>query len=189
MKATPLSAIASRILPQLRLPALPRVDNSYVRKEPGGYAMDGMVLRPGSLEETGELMKEIPLNPIWAGKNGKGLYAAPEQGQIVVIGFIEGNSAWPYCAGVWAEGYMSGVGKPGALVIIDGKGGEFTMNGTGLFALKNNLESLRALLEGICDEMSTLTVIDPISGTSPVSPSTITSLTVLKTRIAALLEK
>ena len=188
MRITPLESIARRILSQVRMPVLARVDNSYVRAEPGGYALDGMVIRPGSLEETGELMKEIPLNPIWAGKKGQGIYAPPESGQIVIIGFISGNSAWPYFAGIWADGYTPKDGKVGSLVITDGMGGAFTMNGAGLFSLANKTESLRKLLEGICDEITGLTVVDPVSGALPLSPAVITSLVTLKARIGGLLE-
>lgn len=185
---TPLQSIVDRVLSRLRMPVLVRVDRSYIRKASGGYCLDGMVLRPGSMEETGEILKEVPISPIWAGKRGQGVYCPPEDGQVVVVNWISGNSAWPFVAGIWSDGITPADGRNGRFVITDGQGGSFALNGSGLFAFGNQSESLKALLEGLCGELKKIKVVDPISGVLPLSSDNVITITVLEGRIAALLE-
>jgi len=78
-------------------------------------------LTAGTLEETDQEIAEVPINPIWADKTNKGIYAPPPEGGIVIIGFLEWNVAYPYVAGVYSDEYTAQKFKKGQLVITDGK--------------------------------------------------------------------
>lgn len=148
---TPLESIAKKVLSKVRGPVKARVMKSYIKKDKGGYCFDGEVLMPESLEGTGEILKEVPLNPIWAGSAGQGIYCPPGKDQIVVVSFLHFNEAFPYSTGIWSDGYTPADGAEGHFVLVDGKGGIFRMSGDGLFSLLNNGKSLKGLLEEIVD--------------------------------------
>ena len=201
---TPLRRIVEQVLSRLRMPVLVRVDRSYIRQEQGGYCLDGTVLRPGSMEESGEILKEVPISPIWAGKNGQGVYCPPEDGQIVIVNWISGHSAWPFVAGIWSDGITPADGKRGRLVITDGQGGSVSLDGSGgleitngngaeikmaspRIGILNTSTSLKAILEQLVDEIVGLQTAGPPSP-HVVSPDTRIKLNLLKGTIGQLFD-
>ncbi len=184
---TPLKAIQKEILDHIKAPVLCRVDRSYVREDEGGYCLDASVLRPQTLEETGEILKEVPLSPLWAGPDGRGIYCPPEAGQVVVVSFVEFNPAFPFVSAVYGEGVRPAEGQEGAFVLTDGKGGVFALEAGSLFTLKNSAESLGGLLEELIGEVRSAKVVGP-DGLLPLSPEKIAALELIEARIGALLK-
>lgn len=92
--------------------------------------IDGEAILPGSLETTGELFKEIPVSPLWADSDGRGIYAPPAEGQIAIVSFIGGNKAFPFVSGIYAEDYTPVKGTDAKkLVILDGEGLKIEFDG------------------------------------------------------------
>ena len=116
-----LKIIKKQIKAELAFPYLVKVEK--VTCSSSGYSIDGRGLRPGSLETTSEMFKEIPISPVWADKDGRGLFAPPSVGQVVVVSYIEGNRAYPFVAGVYGEDYKPcGDAVDRKMVLADGKG-------------------------------------------------------------------
>ncbi|MBP5163196.1 MAG: hypothetical protein ILP16_09520 [Spirochaetales bacterium] len=116
-----LKIIKEQIKKELAFPALVKVEK--VTCSSSGYSIDGRGLRPGSLELTSETFKEIPISPLWADKDGRGLFAPPAPGQIAVVSYLEGNRAYPYVSGIYGEDYKPcGAAADKKLVLTDGNG-------------------------------------------------------------------
>lgn len=158
---TPLESIKQKILQELSPPTPVRVSKSYIKKAGGGYCLDGEVLRPESLEGTGEILKDVPISPIWAGKNGQGIFCPPEKNQVIIVSFINFNRAFPYFDGIWSDTYKPAEGGEGQFVLTDGKGGIFRMSGDGLFSVMNSGKSLKVILEKIVDGFINLKTVGP----------------------------
>lgn len=126
-----IDVLMKKIRSQLAAPALVVVDKAYMKLESGGYCIDGTVLKPGSLEKTDEIMKEIPISPVWAAADGRGFYCPPEAGQVVIVSFIGFNRAWPTVSGVYGNAYTPYDGTDKQLVLTDGMGTKITFNGEG----------------------------------------------------------
>lgn len=126
-----VDVLMKKIRSQLAAPALVVVDKAYMKFEEGGYCIDGTVLLPGSLEKTDEIMKEIPISPVWAAADGRGIYCPPEAGQVVIVSFIGFNRAWPVVSGVYGNAYTPADGTDKQLVLTDGKGTKITFTGEG----------------------------------------------------------
>lgn len=116
-----LKNLLNALLPNRAAPVLARVMKVYEGPGKNKYSCDVKVLTAGSLEETDQEIAEVPINPIWADKTNKGIYAPPPEGGIVIIGFLEWNVAYPYVAGVYSDEYTAQKFKKGQLVITDGK--------------------------------------------------------------------
>lgn len=118
-----LASLLNALLPNRAAPVLAKVIKAY---EGAGankkYACDVQVLTAGTLEETDQIIAEVPISPIWAGKKKRGVYAIPPAGQIVIVSFIGWNVAFPFIAGVWADEYEADDFKAGQFVITDGDG-------------------------------------------------------------------
>ena len=185
---TPLERIKDRIISSLAAPVLVRVDKGYAKLSAGGYCFDGEVLMPETLEATGELLKEVPISPVWAGRDGRGIYCPPEAGQVVIVSFIGFNKAYPFYSGVYGDSYTPADAAENALIFTDGQGGVFSMTGSGLFSLMNNSKSLKALLEAIIDSVSGLRTVGP-PPQHVVDPSQIALLAVLKTEVSLLFKE
>jgi len=185
---TALEKIKNTIVSTLAAPVPARVDKSYIKPSSGGYCFDGEILLPGTLKATGELLKEVSISPVWAGKDGRGIYCPPEKGQVVVVSFIGFNKAYPFYSGVWGDAYTPAGGDSGKFVIADGQGGIFSMEGMGLFSLMNSSKSLKQLLENIIDSVAGLRTIGP-PPQHVVDPSQIADLTVLKTTVGLLFKE
>jgi len=86
----------------------------------GRYSARIRVLRPGSLEETDRILEDVPVSPVWAGSGGTGVYAPLPEGTLVIVGYVEMNSAYPYIEGVWGEFYQAADFKPKEFLITNG---------------------------------------------------------------------
>lgn len=67
------------------------------------------ILTPGSLEETDRIIDDVPVPLIWPGPQGKGVYSPLAVDTLVVVGYVEHNSSYPYIQGIWGE--FSGLTK------------------------------------------------------------------------------
>jgi hypothetical protein len=120
--------LLNRLLPNRAAPVLGRVMKSHEGPGKSRYSVDVRVLKAGTLEETGQVISEVPISPIWASKKKRGIYAIPAVDQVVIIEFLCWNPAYPYVAGVWAEGYEADDFKEGQFVITDGDGMKFIID-------------------------------------------------------------
>ena len=116
-----LKNLLNALLPNRAAPVLARVMKIHEGPGKNKYSCDVKVLTAGTLEETDQEIAEVPINPIWADKTNKGIYAPPPEGGIVIIEFLEWNVAYPYVAGVYSDEYTAQKFKKGQLVITDGK--------------------------------------------------------------------
>ena len=185
---TPLQSITEKILNEIKGPLPVRVDKSYIKKSSGGYCLDGTVLRPGSLETTDEILKEVPISPIWAGKNGQGIFCPPEKDQVIIVSFLNFNRSFPYYSGIWSDTYTPSDGADGQFVLTDGKGGKFKLTGDGLFSLLNNSKSLKVILEEIVEGFISLTTAGAPSPHT-LNPAQITQMAALKLEIGLLFKE
>jgi hypothetical protein len=108
------------LLPNRAAPVLGRVLKAYEGPGKGKYAVDVRVVTAGTLEDTDQVIAEVPISPIWAGKKGKGLYAIPPVDSLVIVEFLAWNPAYPYVSGIWADEYETGTFKKDQFVITDG---------------------------------------------------------------------
>lgn len=116
-----IDQIAKAVLGQLAFPRIVRVTHSEAGER--GYYIDGEAVTPGSYESTGELFKEIPVPPVWADGDGRGVFIPPTKGQMVVVSFVEGNKAYPFVSGVYGEEYRPvGTAVAGQIAICDAAG-------------------------------------------------------------------
>ena len=166
-----IDRLRDRVLAGIAAPVKASVEKAYMQKEAGGYCVDTQVVNPSTLEETGELLKEVPLSPIWMGSDGRGLFAPPEAGQIIVAGFA-------------GDEYKPGDGSDGALVLTDGKGAVIKIDGS-LIGILNQSASLKSVLDSLVDALVGLKTLGPPSPHT-VSPDTIASLQKLKLTIGQL---
>jgi hypothetical protein len=103
-----LNNLLNALLPNRAAPVLARVMKAYEGPGKNRYSCDVRVLTAGTLEETDREIAEVPINPVWAGKKGKGIYAIPPENSVVVVEFIAWNLAYPYISGVWSDEYEAG---------------------------------------------------------------------------------
>jgi hypothetical protein len=90
--------------------------------------VDVRVLKVGTLEDTEQVIIEVPLSPIWAGKKKRGVYAIPPAGQVVIVEFLCWNPAYPYVAGIWSDEYEADDFAKDRFVITDGEGMKFVID-------------------------------------------------------------
>jgi len=116
-----LTNLLDRLLPNRAAPVLARV--LKVHEGPGvdKYSCDVQVLKAGSLEETDQIISEVPINPVWASKENKGLYSPPPEGGVVIVGFLEWNVAFPYVQGVYSNKYNAQKFEKDKFILTDGK--------------------------------------------------------------------
>lgn len=185
------------------LPVLAVADRAYVRPAAGGYAADLEVVQRATRRRTGERLVEVPLQPLWLGADGRGLYAPPAQGQHVVVAWIEGDRSHPYVAGAAADRYTpAAAAATGELALLDGRGQEIRLR-DGLFEVLDGAggelrlqrkwrlatanDSLRPVLEALIDALVALTTIGPPAPHS-VSPGTKAALQAVRQRLGTLLD-
>jgi hypothetical protein len=145
--------LLDRLLPNRAAPVLGKVIKAYEGAGKGKYSVDVRVIKAGSLEDTEQVIAEVPLNPVWVGKKGKGIYAIPPEGSVVVIEFLEWNQAFPYVSGVWSDEYEAGEFGKDHLVITDGNGFKVDFS-EGNFKIEDGKGMIFEFIEG------TLTVTD-----------------------------
>lgn len=153
-------------MPHRQGPQIGRVLQCALGGGTGKYCAQVEILRPGSLEDTGRILDEVPISPIWAAADGRGIYAPPEKDMLVIVDYIEHDPAYPFISGVWGERYDAAGFKAGELTVV-GKGasitvkdGEICLNGDNLGGivkieelkkeLKKNVAMLKAM-KGVFD--------------------------------------
>jgi hypothetical protein len=120
-----LSRLLDALLPNRAAPVLARVEKAHEGAGKTKYAVDVRVLQTGSLEETEQIIKDVPISPIWAGKKKRGVYAIPSEGQVVIVEFLNWNIAYPYIAGIWSDDYEADDFCKDTFIITDGDGMKF----------------------------------------------------------------
>jgi hypothetical protein len=179
--------LLNRFLPNQAAPVLARVMKAYEGPGKDKYSCDVKVLTAGTLEETNREIAEVPVNPIWSGKKGKGLYAIPPEDSVVVVQFIGWNVAYPFISGIWSDGYEAGEYKKGQLMITDGEGLKFGIDVDALFVFETKQQSMKKVL----DKMVEVTAEIQTKGGPPQhvgSPDWIQKVLAIKNDIAALLK-
>jgi len=175
------------LLPNRAAPTLARVIKAHEGPGKTAYSVDVRVVTAGTLEETDQVIAEVPISPIWVGKSGKGLYAIPPEDTLVIIEYIGWNPAYPYVSGVWSDEYQAGEFSSGQLVITDGDGLKLGVDVDSLFMFETKSQSLRAILEKLIDEIAAIQT----QGAPPqhiVSPISVQKLQAIKLEIAKLLK-
>jgi hypothetical protein len=123
-----MKRLLDAMLPNRAAPALARVLKAHEGSGKTRYSVDVRVVKAGTLEDTEQVISEVPLNPIWAGKKKRGVYAIPGEGQVVIIGFLCWNPAYPYVAGMWADEYEADEFGKDRFIITDGEGAKFEID-------------------------------------------------------------
>lgn len=185
------------------LPVRAVVDRAYATPATGGYAADVEIVHRVTAARTGERLAEVPLQPLWLGGDGRGLFAPPAAGQHVMVSWIEGDRAHPFITGAAADRYTpAGSAAPGELALLDGRGQEIRLS-DGLFEVLDGAggelrlqrkwrlatagDSLRPVLEALLDALIALTTAGP-PGPHVASPATIAALQAVKQRLGTLLD-
>jgi hypothetical protein len=128
IQADILKKLREAILPNRAAPVLARVLKAHEGPGKTKYSVDVRVLKAGTLEDTGQVIGEVPISPIWAGKKKRGVYAIPPEGRIVIVEFLQWNPAYPYIAGIWSDEYEADEFTKDQFVITDGEGMKFIID-------------------------------------------------------------
>jgi len=182
-----LANLLDAMMPNRAAPVLARVVKAHEGPGRNRYSCDVAVLAAGTLEETGREIAEVPISPIWAGRNGKGIYAIPPENSVAVVEFIGWNPAFPYISGIWADEYEAGEFKQGQLVVTDGEGTRFGVDADSLLLFETRKQSLKKVLEKICDATAGIET----KGAPPQhygSPDWVQKMLAIKDDIAELLK-
>jgi hypothetical protein len=182
-----LKRLLDRMLPNRAAPVLGRVIKSYEGPGKNRYSVDVHVVTAGTLEETGQVIAEVPISPTWAGRQGQGLYAIPPEDTLVVIEFIAWDPAYPYMAGVYSDEYAAGEFKQGQFIVTDGQGVRFGVDVDSLLLFETQQQSLKKVLDKITQVMSEIQT----KGAPPQhvgSPDWIQKVLAIQQDIAALVK-
>lgn len=163
-------------MPHRQGPQIGRVLGCALGGGTGQYCAQVQILRSGSLEDTERILEEVPISPIWAAADGRGIYAPPEKSTLVIVSYIEHDPAHPFISGVWAESYNAAAFKAGELTVV-GKGvsitvkdGEIWFNGENLGGivkieeLKKELAKNVAMLAAMKGVIDGAPVLEPGNG-------------------------
>jgi hypothetical protein len=145
------------------------------------------VVRAGTLEDTDQVIAEVPISPIWVGKKGKGIYAILPVDTLVIVEFLAWNPAYPYVSGIWADEYEAGAYKKNQLLITDGEGVKLGIDVDALLMFETKSQSLKKILYKILDEVAAIQT----KGVPPqhvVSPDSIQKLMAIKAEIDKLVK-
>ena len=200
-----LKNLLNALLPNRAAPVLGRVLKAHEGPGETAYAVDVQVVSAGTLEDTEQIIPEVPISPIWAGKKGRGLYAIPPVDTLVIVEFLCWNPAYPYVAGVWSDKYEAGKFSKNQLVITDGDKISITVDAEeksiavqndalevvlkgNKMAIKNGSKNLFSVLDTHLQNIITMKTAG--SPTRHVlSPDSIQKVTQDKVDLAALLEE
>ena len=186
MKRSLAEAIRRLAWSGVSLPVRAVVDRAYASPAAGGYAADVEIVHRVSLDRSGEKLTEVPLQPLWLGGDGRGLFAPPEAGQYVIVSWIEGDRSCPFIAGASADRYSPAASaETGELRLVDGRGAELALSGR--WRLATAQDSLRPVIEALIDAVVALTTVGPPS-THTVEPASKAALQAVKERVGALLD-
>jgi hypothetical protein len=117
-----LENLLNALLPNRAAPVLAKVIKSHEGPGKTKYSVDVVVLKAGSLEETDQTISEVPISPIWATTKKRGVYAIPNEGQVVIVEFLEWNLAYPYVSGIYSDEYETDEFYKNKFMITDGDG-------------------------------------------------------------------
>jgi hypothetical protein len=117
-----LNNLLNALLPNRAAPTLARVIKAREGSGKTKYSVDVRVLKLGSLEDTEQINSKVPNPQIREEKKKRGLYAIPNEDQVVIIEFLGWNPAYPYVAGMWSDEYEAGEFSKDQFVITDGEG-------------------------------------------------------------------
>jgi hypothetical protein len=117
-----LNNLLNRLLPNCAAPVLAKVLKPHEGPGKNKYSVDVQVLKAGSLEETDQIISEVPISPLWATKKKRGVYAMPHEGQVVIIEFLEWNLAYPYVSGIYSNEYDADEFCHERFIVTDGDG-------------------------------------------------------------------
>jgi hypothetical protein len=123
-----LKRMLDALLPNRAAPALARVIKAHEGPGKTKYSVDVRVLKAGTLEDTDQVISEVPISPVWAAKKKRGVYAIPNEGQVVIVGFLHWNPAYPYISGMWADEYEADEFAKDKFIITDGEGMKFVID-------------------------------------------------------------
>jgi hypothetical protein len=142
-----LRNLLNALLPNRAAPVLGRVLKAHEGPGKTKYSVDVQVVSAGTLEDTEQIIAEVPLSPIWVGKKGRGVYAIPPVDALVIVEFLCWNPAYPYIAGIWSDEYEAGEFKKDQFIITDGDNISITVDAAQKsIAVKN--DSLEVVLKG-----------------------------------------
>ena len=156
-----LRNLLNAILPNRAAPVLARVIKAHEGSGKTKYSVDVRVLKLGTLEDTDQVISEVPISLIWAGQKGKGLYAIPPENSIVIVAFIGWNLAYPFISGIWSDEYEAGEFKKGQLMITDGQGVKFGVDVDALFMFETKQQSMKKILDKMCDVNAEIKTFGP----------------------------
>ena len=122
MQTDILKRLLDTILPNRAAPVLARVLKAHEGPGKTKYSGDVRVLKAGTLEDTDQVIKEVPLSPVWASKKKRGVYAIPPEDQVVIVEFLSWNPAYPYVSGIWSDEYEADEFGKDKFIITDGEG-------------------------------------------------------------------
>lgn len=142
-----LKKLLDALLPNRAAPVLARVLKAHTGAGKTKYSVDVRVLKAGTLEDTEQVISEVPLNPIWTSKKKRGVYAIPSNGQVVILEFLSWNPAYPYVAGMWADDYEADEFDEDRFIITDGEGMKLEINAAEKSITLDNGKGSRVLLE------------------------------------------
>jgi hypothetical protein len=126
-----LKNLLNALLPNRAAPVLGRVMKSYEGPGKNKYSCDVKVLKAGSLEETDQEIAEVSINPIWATTKKRGVYTIPNEGQVIIVEFLEWNLAYPYMSGIYSDEYEADEFHKNKFAITDGDGMWFIIDSPG----------------------------------------------------------
>jgi len=132
-----LTNLLNKLLPNRAAPVLAKVLRPHEGPGVNKYSVDVQVLKAGSLEETDQVISEVPISPIWATKTKRGVYAMPNKGQVVIVEFLEWNLAYPYVSGIYSDEYDADEFCHERFIITDGDGMGIEINAKDKYILVN----------------------------------------------------
>ena len=181
------SAVRQEALAGVSLPVLAEVDRAWAT--PAGYAADVAVLNRSTLQRTGEALEAVPISPLWAGADGRGMYGPPAAGQLLVVMFVEGDRSAPVGMAVGADPRQGPARAVAAdeFALLDGAGGEIRSKGR-LWRLATSADSLAAVLNALIDALISATTSGPPSS-HVLSPATKSALRNARERLAQVVEE
>ncbi|MBN2546573.1 MAG: hypothetical protein JXB50_12305 [Spirochaetes bacterium] len=115
-----MTNLLNSLLPKRMSPKLAVVKKVYTDAGKGKYCCDVEILNPGDLERTGELYKEVPINPVWAGKDKRGVYCTLQKDIIIILNFINWDEAFPYVESIYSNQYDAFEHPEDTFLITDG---------------------------------------------------------------------
>ena len=142
-----LKRMLDALLPNRAAPVLARVLKAHEGSGKTRYSVDVRVVKVGTLEDTDQVISEVPISPIWAAKKKRGVYAIPNEGQVVIVEFLCWNPAYPYVSGIWSDEYEADDFGKDKFIITDGEGMKFIIDAVERSVTIDNGEGCVVILE------------------------------------------